>query len=444
MLRLCLKNYQSWAKAHVDVEGLTVLVGSSSLGKSGIGRALKRCLRNDIPTDHIKLGTPKTEIDLEWRGLTIHAERGAKAKDSTVYRIGENTYEKLGGAVPEEIQALSLGPIDVNGISIDPCFSGQFDRQFMVGFSPSELNSVLKAFASTEKLDKGRKVLGQRITEINANAKALTPVISGLEEHEHALGEKITLGDEAVTVAQALDSRLQRLTKAQQAVQSAMSASSRIRALQPQIQGIEGASEDLASALRGYKTLVASQRRIAAEHRRAELSQVAAGVTSALSAAQAGMEQAGHLSQVLLTSTLLGGHRKSLRVKAAQVEALRGVPEALEGALGRYKALVRVNSYLAMDPAPRKLLIQDIHEIDLAPALALLRVDIMSRKALAALQQVGAFQPQVAQTAEDITQVAQEISDIERSLEAARRAQELLTCPKCGHEFTLEHQEQHP
>lgn len=443
MLRLCLKNYQSWAKAHVDVEGLTVLVGSSSLGKSGIGRALKRCLRNDIPTDHIKLGTPKTEIDLEWQGLTIHAERGAKAKDSTVYRIGSNTYEKLGGAVPEEIQGLSLGPIDVNGISIDPCFSGQFDRQFMVGFSPSELNAVLKAFASTEKLDKGRKVLGQRITEINANAKALTPVISGLEEHEHALEEKLSVGDAAVAVTQALLTRVQRLTKAKEAVTRAATASARVQVVRPQVQQIDAVGALLAQALRSFRALEAGRRRIAADRLRTDLWLQAAWAGAQIEEFQGIMDHVAHLSRTLQASSTLGTCRRTLQANTTKVRALRGIPDALEGALRRYKALVRTNSYLAADPTPRKQLIRDIHEINFAPAESRLRAGIMSCRALVALQQVVALASQVAQVSEDVTKAVCEASDIERSLEAARRAKTVLTCPKCGHEFTLEHQEQH-
>jgi hypothetical protein len=89
--------------------------------------------------------------------------------------------------------------VEVNGVSIDPIFAGQFDGQFLVGSSPAELNAVLNAFASTERLDRGRKVLAQRVNDTNAQAKALTPQISALEEslgvilfHRHARGLLLT------------------------------------------------------------------------------------------------------------------------------------------------------------------------------------------------------------------------------------------------------------
>ena len=88
-MQLRLQNYQSWSDATVSLDGLTVLVGSSGLGKSSFGRALRRSLRNDIPVGHIKLGTPKLEIDVDWKGLELHVERGAKASASTVYKFGD-------------------------------------------------------------------------------------------------------------------------------------------------------------------------------------------------------------------------------------------------------------------------------------------------------------------------------------------------------------------
>lgn len=437
MLRLRLKNYQSWDEAHVDVEGLTVLVGSSCLGKSSIGRALKRCLRNDVPSGHIKLGTPKTEIDLEWQGLDVHVERGAKSKDSTVYRIGEATYEKLGGTVPPEIQALNIGPVEVNGVSIDPIFAGQFDSQFMVGSSPSELNAVLKAFASTEKLDRGRKVLGQRISEINASAKTLTPVISGLEEQEHALEEKLVIGDEAVQVSQALHTRVQRLTKAHEAAGRGCSAARRLLSLRPQVQKIESLTQHLATTLRSYKTLILSQRKAVTASTLVSLRQQVLGARDTREA----LACSETLLRGLRASIFLRSCREKLLACSSQVNAVKGIPEALASSLTRYKSLVRVNAYLASDPAPRRAILRDIHSIDLTVAKRLLLADTISRKAVGFLLRLTQARSDVAQATEDFTEASQEVSGIEQALQSARLAQELITCPKCGHEFTLEHQE---
>lgn len=437
MLSLGIKNYQSWSDIHVDVEGLTVLVGSSCLGKSSIGRALKRCLRNDVPTGHIKLGAPKTEIDLVWRGLDIHVERGAKAKDSTIYRIGETTYEKLGGTIPPEIQDLSVGPIDVNGVSIDPIFAGQFDSQFMVGSSPSELNAVLKAFASTEKLDRGRKVLNQRVTEINANAKALTPVISGLEEQEHALGEKLVIGDEAVQVSQAIHTRVQRLTKVHTQAGQGSSAARRLGALRPQVHGIESTALYLTQALKSYKVLVTTQKRVTAQQALASLRQQVMGIKDTRQV----VDRAAALLHAYQTVTYLKACRKTLATRASQVSVVKDIPATLDASLLKYKALVRVNAYLSSDPTARRAILRDIHDIDITVAMRLLHADIISRKVMDSLQKLAQARPGVAQLTEDIRSAVQEISGIEQDLTAARMAKELITCPKCGHEFTLEHQE---
>ena len=178
-MQLGLTNYQSWSRANLKVEGLTVVVGPSNRGKSSFARAFVGALRNEIGPQHVKLGaTEPASVKLDIDGHNILASRGLKAKDSLVYTVDGQDYSKLQGGIPESIAALNFGPVNINGTVIDPTFAGQFAGQFLLGNSPAEFNQVMMGFANTERLDKGRKVLASSILEINAQAKALTPRIS--------------------------------------------------------------------------------------------------------------------------------------------------------------------------------------------------------------------------------------------------------------------------
>jgi len=190
-MRLSVKNFQPWADATLNIEGLTVLVGPSNRGKSSLFRALKGVLRNDIPEDFIRNNQEEPlEIELEVDGHNIKASR--KRKGSTKYILDGKTYSSLGGKVPEEIEKLKFGEMKIGDYSIDPIFAHQNKAQFLIDsdrWKPQEINAVLGAFSSTEKLDAGKKEANLRITQRKSEANTLASEIRLAEERSASLLE---------------------------------------------------------------------------------------------------------------------------------------------------------------------------------------------------------------------------------------------------------------
>lgn len=173
--RLVGKDFQSWKSFSLDVSGLTVIVGSSNKGKSALVRALRGILRNQVAESHIRRGQKQSELTLEIEdGITASLTRNAK---TTTYKVGEEDYAKLAGEVPDPIKDLSVHTINVGSSKLDPIFAGQFDSQFMMDLSPSDLNAVFGLFSSTERLNNGKKAIGVSNAEINSQAKLLASQI---------------------------------------------------------------------------------------------------------------------------------------------------------------------------------------------------------------------------------------------------------------------------
>ncbi len=187
MLEFSGQNFQSWPNFKIQVEGLTVITGETNLGKSSVFRALRGILRNEISQAAVKTGTEECALDLNLDGLSIKFNRSAKG--SAEYVIGKKRYAKLAGQIPPEIQALGFNEIQIGTFKFDPVFAGQFDSPFLLKSSPQELNAVLGAFASTEKLEFGKKQAALQITQKNQEAKALASEIGEAEERRSRLDE---------------------------------------------------------------------------------------------------------------------------------------------------------------------------------------------------------------------------------------------------------------
>ena len=188
-MRLSVKNFQPWADATLDIDGLTVLVGPSNKGKSSLFRALKGILRNDIPEEFIRNKQDEPlEIELEVDGHHIKVTR--KRKGSTKYILDGKVYSSLGGKVPEEIEKLKFGEMRIGDYKVDPIFAKQNKAQFLIDddqWKPQELNAILGAFSSTEKLDAGKKEANLRVTQRKSEASTLASEIRSAEERSAAL-----------------------------------------------------------------------------------------------------------------------------------------------------------------------------------------------------------------------------------------------------------------
>ena len=210
-MKLAGKNFQPWKDFSLLIDGLTLIVGPSNKGKSSIFRALRGVFRNELPQDFVRNGQDeKMEVTLEVEGVDDPIKATRTRKGSTKYAIGEENgkpkeYKALGDSVPEPMKVLKYGTVKVGDTTIDPIFSQQNKAQFLIdpdAWKPNDLNAILGAFASTEKLDAGKKEANRRITEKNGEARTLAEEIREAEERRGKLDRlDASAQDSAHTVA---------------------------------------------------------------------------------------------------------------------------------------------------------------------------------------------------------------------------------------------------
>jgi hypothetical protein len=128
-VRLRGKNFQSWSEFSLDIEGLTVITGTSDTGKSAIFRALKGVLRNELPSEFVRDGQDEAmEVSVEVGGHNVSARRTHKG--STTYVIDAKDYAKLAKAAPEALKDLKFNDVIIGDFDVDPIFGRQNSPQY--------------------------------------------------------------------------------------------------------------------------------------------------------------------------------------------------------------------------------------------------------------------------------------------------------------------------
>lgn len=208
-------NFQAWENFEVGVSGLTVLIGDSNEGKSSLSRALRGLVRNELGAHFVRHGTKKLEVSLAIDGKTIAASRTRSG--STKYLVnGEDKFESVGRDIPQPVQDLAMGEIEIGKESIDPVFARQGSAQFMLEESASALNAVLGAFSSTERLEAGKSEAKGRIGELNREAGLLA---GQLRQAEEVRAKLVALDERAQAIASAIDDMTPEIARQENAAQ---------------------------------------------------------------------------------------------------------------------------------------------------------------------------------------------------------------------------------
>lgn len=204
------ENFQSWRKFDLTLDNLTVVVGSSNLGKSALVRSFKALVRNTLNAAQVRLGSEGIRIEAVIDGHHVIAER--PRKDSVTYQVDGQDFQKLDGKIPQPVADLGMGLLEIGKVKLDPIFAGQFSEPFMLTATDGELNTILGAFSSTERLESGKKTANTRVAEKNAEAKVLAKNLRAVE----ARRSKLTVLAEQATAIQVEINTLEPVVERQQ------------------------------------------------------------------------------------------------------------------------------------------------------------------------------------------------------------------------------------
>lgn len=121
---------------------VTAIVGPTDVGKSSIIRALLWVLTNVPPSDMLRHGASRVEVDLKVDGRMVKRIRG-KLRNS--YSLDRKEFKAFGKDMPEEIATLlRIGDVNVQG---------QHDRPFWFGERRTDVSRQLNQIVNLGVID---------------------------------------------------------------------------------------------------------------------------------------------------------------------------------------------------------------------------------------------------------------------------------------------------
>lgn len=144
-----ISGYQSLRKVELTLGRFTVVAGPTSSGKSSLYRALVLMAKNARGHSYVTRGMSSAVVAADFEGelgdCTLTIERGdGIGSYAVVVGAKEKRFTKLGGEVPEAVQALLKLPFTVgsNDSRVLLGFASQFDRPFLLTDSPAQVARV--------------------------------------------------------------------------------------------------------------------------------------------------------------------------------------------------------------------------------------------------------------------------------------------------------------
>lgn len=139
-MKVRIQDFQSIQDVSLEVQGFTVIVGRSNIGKSAIVRAIEGALSNKEGEDFVRVGSRHAEVDIESPGLTLNWKKGSGHND---YVINGETLESVGRGAPPHIGAAGFRELEVNKTKINVQVASQFSPIFLL--DPSKTSGAVAA-----------------------------------------------------------------------------------------------------------------------------------------------------------------------------------------------------------------------------------------------------------------------------------------------------------
>jgi DNA repair ATPase RecN len=222
---LTLTDYQSHQSTHLAFGPFTVIVGSSSSGKSAVVRALKLVAENARGVSYVRQGASRTRVALEISGpqdsldhstvVTVDRGRGVSAYTLAVAGAHDAPvlFTKCATATPDAVvEALGLGESSL-------WVAGQFDSPFLLDATGSEVARVLGKLTNVNMIYAAVRESNRRANEAK---RIFTMKSAELDRAKADLQQYATLparlaagkaAEEALSRSEALSSRISQLSE---------------------------------------------------------------------------------------------------------------------------------------------------------------------------------------------------------------------------------------
>lgn len=191
-MEVIIENFLAIRKAKIKVEGLTVLKGASSSGKSSIIRAISESVTNRFLTNRVRYGCQEACIKFRMGGsnspvlVIVKKNQGSpdivlKHPDGRVQQ-----FSKIARTVPKEVEEFfGFGQVQVSNEKVSLSVFPQHQAPFLLSFSQKRVMEILSSSVALDDFHVALKSLNTRKIELNGVYQHQVALQSSLKDKEY-------------------------------------------------------------------------------------------------------------------------------------------------------------------------------------------------------------------------------------------------------------------
>jgi len=155
-MKIDIKNFQSIKESSIVVDGFTVVVGKTNIGKSSIIRSIKAALQNKRGNKFLRKGEKTCSVSLkDGKDVDILWEKGSGNK----YVFGDKVYRNVGFNIPSEIHDSGFRSISLSNKDLSPQIAEQFDSLFLINESGGTCADILFDLSRINVLNEAQRLM---------------------------------------------------------------------------------------------------------------------------------------------------------------------------------------------------------------------------------------------------------------------------------------------
>jgi energy-coupling factor transporter ATP-binding protein EcfA2 len=213
-MKVHIQNYQSVADVTLEVEGLTVVVGKSNIGKSALIRAIKGALYNGQGDKFVRDGAEHAEVHIQTEDLDLTWKKGGPYNG---YVINGAEFQSVGRGAPDPIAKAGFYDLEVANTTLPVQFADQFHPLFLLDGSGavaaeaiSDIDRLAELQEALRLCDKDKREDKATLKVRKRDVKDVAVALESFDTFEHC-GAVMASLEQSVNQICELEAAIQRL-----------------------------------------------------------------------------------------------------------------------------------------------------------------------------------------------------------------------------------------
>ena len=186
-----ISNFQSIEELDLEINGFTICVGKTNIGKSAIIRAISGALLNKPVTNLVRTGTKFVTVQLQSENWGFTWDKSEPSEGVNQYKIDgkSEALTKIGQGQIEHVAQMGFGSIRVGNKEQHPWYASQWDPIFLLNETGPAVTEFISDISRLKVLQDAIQIALRGKKKTHDESKIATADLIKLRKKEQAVGD---------------------------------------------------------------------------------------------------------------------------------------------------------------------------------------------------------------------------------------------------------------